>query len=58
MYADSTTNVLPSSMWMGLQEQKDSNLELCKGETLANGLSMSSGLLETKQNMQKFGRNG
>lgn len=58
MCADSRTNVLPSSMWMDLQEQKDSNLELCKGEILANGLSMSGDFLETKQNMQKFGRNG
>lgn len=53
-------NVLPGSthMWMGLQEQRDGNLELCEGEALANGLSMPHGLLEAKQNKQKFGRNG
>lgn len=44
-------------MWMGLQEQGAINLELCEGETLANGLSVTHGLLEAKQNKEMFCRN-
>lgn len=55
---DNVTTVLSSSacVRMGLLEQSISNLELCEGETLANGLSMTHGLFGAKQNKQKLGR--